>query len=355
MKRALFLAKRGMGKVSPNPLVGAVLVKKNKVIGEGAHLAFGGPHAEVHAIRNAKADPKGATLYVTLEPCAHQGKTPACTDLILEKKIKKVIIADRDSNPLVSGKGIRVLKRAGVRVMAGVLEAEALELNKAYHYWVRKKKPYVIVKVAQSVDGKIVTKPGQSRWISGLPARKISHALRASSQAVLVGVNTVIKDDPRLSVRHLKSVAQPAKVVLDSRLRTSPAAQLFSKRSKASVILAVTKKAPESRRRRFINRAEIWVIKEKNGRVDLKEVLKRLGRRGVCQVLIEGGAEVIADAIARHLVNEVCLFIAPKIAGGRRTLGLIKDSGISFLGEVSRLRHIKVQLVGRDLLIQGVF
>src|SRR3989338_3205858 len=209
MEKAIQIAKRGIGKVSPNPIVGAVLVKNHKVIGEGAHLRFGGPDAEVNAILNAKKkDLTGATLYVSLEPCAHQGKTPPCTGLILKKNIRRVVIGARDPNPAVSGRGVRILKQRGVKVLTGVLEKEASELNKGYNRWIRTKKPYVIVKAAQSLDGKIATRTGQSRWISGGPARKFGHQLRAASGAVLVGVNTVLRDNPRLDVRHVANAAQ---------------------------------------------------------------------------------------------------------------------------------------------------
>ena len=354
MERAIQIAKRGIGKVSPNPIVGAVLVKSHKIIGEGAHLRFGGPHAEVNAILNAKKkDLAGATLYVSLEPCAHQGKTPPCADLILKKNIRRVVIGARDPNPAVSGRGVRILKQRGVKVLTGVLEREASELNKGYNRWIRTKRPYVIVKAAQSLDGKIATRTGQSRWISGEAARQLGHELRAASGAILVGVNTVLRDNPRLDVRHAANAAQPVKVVLDSALRIRPASRLFSSRVKTPVILAVTKKAPKSKFKRFRGKAEIWVMREKNGRVDLKQVLERLGRRGICQVLIEGGGEVIGDAFLRRIVNEVYFLIAPLVIGGRQAVGSVGGSGIRKLSDAYRFKKIEVQKIGEDVLIHG--
>ena len=242
MKRALNLARKGQGFVHPNPLVGAVLVKNNKIIGEGAHERFGGPHAEVNAIRRAAQSPAGATLYITLEPCAHTGKTPPCTDLILKSNIKRVVVGAKDPHPLVSGKGLRILRNKGVRVETGVLEKEAAAMNRDFNYWVRRKVPYVIAKVAQSLDGKIATKRGQSQWITGEEARRYGHGLRAASDAILVGVNTILRDDPRLSVRLGKGRGAinraPTKVILDSRLRTPLRARIFSKDSPPYIFIA---------------------------------------------------------------------------------------------------------------------
>lgn len=351
MRRALELARRGSGCVHPNPMVGAVLVKNNRVVGEGAHERFGGPHAEVNALRKAGSSASGATLYVTLEPCAHFGKTPPCTDLILREKIKRVIVAARDPNPLVSGKGVKLLMKAGVQVETGVLQAEAEELNRAYDHWVKKKMPYVIVKVAQSLDGKIVARAGQPRWITGPAARKFSHGLRAASDAILVGINTVLKDDPRLNVRFGKRGKAPLKIVLDSGLRTPPGARLFS--SKDPVLLAVTRRAARSRFSRYKN-AEILSVPEKRGRVDLGALLKVLGKRGIVQLMIEGGGEVIGEAIARKVVNEVYVFIAPRLIGGRQAAGSVGGKGVNFLKDMAKIKKLDVTPVGDDLLIHGV-
>jgi diaminohydroxyphosphoribosylaminopyrimidine deaminase/5-amino-6-(5-phosphoribosylamino)uracil reductase len=345
MRRALELARRGEGKVHPNPMVGAVVVKRGRVIGEGAHARFGGPHAEVHALRQARRAAAGATLYVTLEPCAHFGKTPPCTDLILSQKIKRVVVASHDPHPLVAGRGLAKLRKAGVRVVTGVLEPEARSLNRAYFHWVRTKRPYVVVKIAQSLDGRIAAGPGGPRWITGPAARKLGHGLRAASDAVLIGVRTAIADDPRLDVRFGKKGAAPAKVVLDSRLRTPADAKLFS--SKGGVLLATTRKAAAARRARYQAKAEVLTMPQKNGKVDLLALLRLLGKRGFVQVLVEGGAEVVADAFARGAVNEAYVFIAPKVLGGR-------GARVDVLRKLSHLKKLDIIPVGGDVLAHGV-
>ncbi len=354
MKEALRLAERGRGRVHPNPLVGAVLVKNNRIIGRGAHERFGGPHAEVNALSTSKVSTKGAALYITLEPCAHHGKTPPCTDLILKKQIKKVVVAAHDPNPLVSGKGLLLLKKSGVHVVTGVMEKEAMALNRDFNYWVRKKTPYVIVKVAQSLDGKIATRTGQSRWITSRAARLFGHKLRAASDAVLVGVNTVLKDNPLLSARGGKTPFQPVKVILDSRLRTPSNARIFSKRSSGAVILAVTRQAPKARWGRFKNKAEILLVKEKAGRVDLAALLKILGKRGILQVLIEGGGETVGCAISQKVVNEIYFFMAPMIMGGKEAIGSVGGAGISLLSQAARIKKGEAAFIGKDLLFHGI-
>jgi len=331
MARALRLALRGRGRVHPNPHVGAVLVKRGRVIGEGAHLFFGGPHAEVNAIRRARGNPEGGTLYVTLEPCVHFGKTPPCTALILEMKIKKVVVAAKDPNPRVSGKGLRVLRRAGVEVLTGVMEQEALELNKDFNHWIRTKRPYVITKIAQSLDGKTAAAAGQPKWITGETSRKFTHRLRASCDAILVGVNTLLKDDPLLNVRWGNKKIQPARIVLDSRLRCRPGARIFSKKS-GRVILAVTKKAPKKKFRLFRQKAEVLIVKEKNGQVDLKALLKILGQRRIVSILVEGGSTVLGSFFTEKLVQEAYFFIAPKIIGGKGAV-VLKRTELVGLGE----------------------
>lgn len=354
MKRALTLAMKGQGFVHPNPLVGAVLVKNNKIIGEGAHERFGGPHAEVNAIRRAAQSPAGATLYITLEPCAHTGKTPPCTDLILKSGIKRVVAGANDPNPLVSGKGLRILSKKGVKVTAGIMRKEAEALNKDFNHWIRAKTPYVVAKTAQSLDGKIATKSGQSQWITGPEARRYGQRLRAACDAILVGVNTILRDDPLLSVRQGKGAPQPLKIVLDSRLKTPPRARIFSKESPGNVILAVTRKAPRNKGRLFRGKAEILVVKEKGGKVDFTALLKSLGKRGVVSVLIEGGGEVIGEAFSSKVVNEVYFFIAPKIIGGRTAIPSVGGAGVSSLKDAAAIWNLEVRPVGKDLLAHGV-
>lgn len=353
MHRALEAARAGTGRVHPNPLVGAVVVKNGRLISEGAHLRYGGPHAEVNALDAAGRAAAGATLYVTLEPCPHTGKTPPCADLILSRKIKKVVIGAGDPNPLVSGKGIRALRRGGVEVVSGVLSEAAEDLNKSFNFWMRRKMPYVIVKCAQSLDGRIATRTGKSRWISGEEARRFAHALRAESDAVLVGANTVRRDDPRLDARLSKNGATPIKVVLDAGLKTPLSAKLFS--SKGPVILAATRRASAAAVRRFDGKAKVAVIKDSRGRVDLKALLKYLADRGVTQVLIEGGGEVIADAISNGLAQEICFIVAPLIIGGKNAVPSVGGEGAARLAKAWRLKEWRIEPLGADILFRGKF
>ncbi len=353
MKTALSLARRGSYKTHPNPRVGAVLVKHGRIIGRGSHEYFGGPHAEVNAVRGARGEVSGSTLYVTLEPCAYFGKTPPCADFIVSQGIKEVWIGSIDPNPLVSGKGVKILKKAGLRVKTGMMKRECDALNADLYCWIKKQMPYVIVKAAQSLDGKIATRIGESRWITDKPARVFSHKLRAASDAILVGANTVLRDDPSLGVRHVKCTRQPVKVILDSQLRVSPQAKIFSKKIQSRVILAVTKRAVESRRKLFKGKAEVLEVKEKNGRVDLRALLSVLGKRGFLRVMIEGGGEVIAEALKEKLVHEVYFFIAPKLIGGRKAFSSVAGVGIAHLKNAVSIEKADVRRLGRDFLIHG--
>lgn len=319
MALALTEALKGRGRVHPNPLVGAVLVKNGRLVGKGAHLAFGGPHAEASAIKSARGKAAGASLYVTLEPCDHTGKTPPCSSLIIRHKIREVITAAYDPNPLVSGRGLERLKKAGVRVREGVLEHEADAMNKEYDHWMRTKMPYVTVKIAQSSDGYIAGPRKRPRWITGAASRKMGHELRAVCDAVIAGVGTVLADNPLLTARfpRIKRERQPLRVIVDSRLRTPAEARVLSSSGpNAPVCLATTRLAPAERSRALSKKAQILIVKDRNGKVDLKELLKELGRRGIVHVLIEGGAELWKDAFARGLVNECYRFVSPKTLGG---------------------------------------
>lgn len=314
------------------------------MIAQGFHEKFGGAHAEVVAVRRAGVRARGATLYVTLEPCVHFGKTPPCADFLIKHGIHKVVVAATDPNPLVSGKGLRRLKKAGVKVVKGVLEKEAMELNRDFNHWITKKMPYVIAKAGQSLDGKIATRLGESRWITGLKARAFGHELRAWSDAILVGVNTVLRDNPRLGVRFSKrrGALAPLRIVLDSRLRTPLGARLFSRNSGGPVILAVTDKTSKSRHGKFRGKAEVLEVRAKKGRVDLAALLEILGKRGIVRMLVEGGGEVLASFFEEKLVNEAYFLIAPKIIGG-----------VDSLKDAVRIRPLETRFLGEDLLVHG--
>ncbi len=343
MRRALRLARRGEGKVHPNPLVGAVLVKNSRIIGRGFHERFGGVHAERAAILSATQDTLGATLYLTLEPCSHFGKTPPCADFLIQKKIRRVVVACPDPNPVVSGQGIALLRKAGLRVDVGVLAEECAKVNRDFFYWVRHRRPYVILKMALSLDGRAAAADGGSRWISSVASRDVAQKLRAESDAILVGVETILKDNPRLSVRDRGLERQPLKVILDSQLRTSLKAKIFAKSSPGAVLVATTQRAPQSKIKKISKVAEVKIFPSTAGRVSWQALLKELGRRGVVRVLVEGGATTASSALAAGTVNEVCYFVAPKLLGGARKMS-----------QALELKKWSVGLSGKDLVIRGL-
>lgn len=356
MRRAIELARTGVtGRVHPNPRVGAVVVRGGRIVGEGAHERFGGPHAEVRAIEKAKSLVEGSTVYISLEPCPHFGKTPPCTDLLIKSRVKKVVIGAKDPNPKVAGKGLRALKKAGIEIVSGVLEKEAEALNRDFAWWIRTGLPYVVLKSAQSLDGKIATRTGKSRWISGPESRKIGHELRAQADAVLVGVNTLLADNPFLSARSGAKVPQPFKIILDSELKTSPRANIFSSVSPGPVILVVTKRASRERRKQFDGKAQIIETAEKNGRIDLKDLVKRLGALGIVNILVEGGGETVSGFISEKLAREAYFFLAPILIGGRLAPSSVGGEGVSDLKRAARLKNWSVAKSGADFLIRGEF
>ncbi len=343
MRRALEVARRGEGRVHPNPLVGAVLVKNGRILSEGAHERFGGPHAELNALRKIKKIPSGATLYLTLEPCDHFGKTPPCTEAILKSGVRKVVCAMKDPNPKVAGRGFKKLKQQGVSVKVGILEKEAQRLNRDYAHWMRTGKPYVTLKLAQSRDARLSA--GPRKWISGPLSRRRVHELRRSADAVLVGVNTVLSDDPRLSVR-LPGYRgrQPLKVVLDAALRTPPEARIFS--SGLTLIFTARAARPACG---FPKRAEILSVRlRRAGRLDWPSILKELGRRGIVHLMIEGGGKVASDALAHRIVHELHLFVAPINIGDPFPRAGLERSRLSRL-----FKNWSAQRSGKDMHYQG--
>ena len=313
MARALELARRGRYTTHPNPMVGAVLVKGGRIIGEGAHLRYGGPHAEVNTLRSCRVSPKGASLYVTLEPCSTYGKTTPCTELILKSGIKEVYYGAKDVNPAHSGRGAAILRRAGVKVTAGVLGRDCEALNPAFNKFMRTGIPYVTVKIAQSLDGRIADAAGRSRWISSPQSRLEAHRLRAEADAVLAGIGTVLADDPRLNVRGVKVRQQPWIVALDSSFRVPRKAQLFQNER---VLIATTRKASVTAMKKFVHNAKILVLPAEKGRVCLRALLKELGKLGVAHVLVEGGGRVAGSFISEGLADRFVCFVAPMLIGG---------------------------------------
>ncbi len=352
LRRCLQLASRGRGRTSPNPMVGAVVARGRRVLAEAFHRRAGGAHAEAAALRRAGRGARGATLYVNLEPCSHWGRTPPCVEAILSAGVRRVVACHTDPDPRVRGRGFRALARAGVRVRVGPLGGEARRLNETYLVRARLGRPFVLVKAAVTLDGRIATASGESRWITSADSRRAAHRLRADSDAILVGVETVLADDPRLTVRG-PARGKPARVVLDSRLRTPPGARLLSASGGGPVLIYCTRTAPRSRARRLASRgAEVVVVGRPADRlVDLAAVLRDLARRQVSSVLIEGGGRVIGTALRRRLADRVVLFAAPLILGCSDAVPLAAGRGARRLADAVKLRGLRATRVGPDLMI----
>ena len=330
MKMAIRLAKSAEGMTSPNPSVGAVLVKAERVVGTGYHQRCGLPHAEINAIRAAGSKAKGADLYVTLEPCDHFGRTPPCTSAIIKCGIRRVIIGMKDPNPVNNGRGMAALERAGIKVITGVLKNDAVSLNLPYIKYITTGLPYVTLKMAQSLDGKIATRTGNSRWITSDAARAYVQRLRGKVDAVMVGANTVLKDDPSLLCK-IPGARQPVRVIASGRSPLLPSAKILRGSGTSKVIIAMGEK----------------------GRVNLKDLLKTLGKMGIINILAEGGGELAASLIGKGLVDRYLFFIAPKIIGGRSTVTSVEGDGARRIEDSARIRDMKAVMVGRDLLIEG--
>ena len=357
MKRALDLARQGKGRTSPNPLVGAVVVKAGRVVGEGYHQKAGTPHAEIHALNAAGENAKGAVLYTNLEPCCHWGRTPPCTEALLQAEIAQVYIAEVDPNPSVAGNGIRQLQQSGVRVHVGLCAEEAAQLNEVHRKYIQTGKPFVILKIAISLDGKIATVSGESQWITSEASRQRGHEIRDVVDAILVGSGTVIRDKPALTTRFQHGKGRDAtRIVLDSHGSTSTKARIFNPESSAGVIVAVTPEAPAQNINTFEKAgAEVITVPEARGKVCLQRLMEILGEREVTSVLIEGGGEVNASAVAAGIVDKVMCFVAPKLIGGRGAPGAIGGEGIASLKCVPQLRRISITPIpdSDDFLIEG--
>lgn len=359
MRQALALAAQAKGATLPNPMVGALVVQGGRIVGRGFHRRAGQPHAEVLALAEAGKRARGGTLYVTLEPCDHVGRTPPCTKAILASGVRRVVAAMQDPNPLNRGRGFRRLRRQGLQVSVGLLARQARVLNRSFVTRMRKGRPFVTVKMAQSLDGKIATSGGHSRWISGPPARAWVQRLRRGVDAILVGVETVLRDDPRLTVRGRGQGKRdrgkgggPVRVVLDSRLRTPAKARLFS--SKGPVWIATLAGACRFRERRLVRAgAQVLRLPGRMGRVRLDALLRQLLARGIDHLLIEGGAEVVASAFEARAVDRIAWVVAPQLIGGRDAPGAVGGQGISNLRQAVRLEGVRVRWLGGDLLVTG--
>jgi diaminohydroxyphosphoribosylaminopyrimidine deaminase/5-amino-6-(5-phosphoribosylamino)uracil reductase len=365
LRLAINLARRGLGTTSPNPTVGAVLVKGGKIIGRGRTAPAGGPHAEIEALRDAQRRghlPKGATLYVTLEPCCTHGRTPPCTDAVVEAEIKRVVVGATDPNPRHSGRAFKILRRAGIEVVPGVLADECARLNEAFNHWIVRRTPFVTVKAAMTLDGKIATASGESKWITGEKARAHGMKLRQHADAVLVGINTILADDPGLTVRaknrgrgnieHPTSNIQHPKlrrIVLDTMARVPLNAKVVSDEHATWTTIVVSKSAPKRRMAALAKRVNVLVAPYHQ--IDVRWLMRKLGTQNVTNLLVEGGGEVNAAFLLGGLAQRVAFFYAPKILGGRDARRAVAGEGVKRLAEVIRLQDIEWKRLGPDLLL----
>lgn len=351
MDLALELAKKGRGWVNPNPMVGAVIVKNGKIIGEGYHEKFGGLHAERNALQNCTEAAGGATLYVTLEPCCHYGKTPPCTEAIIENRISRVVIGSKDPNPLVAGKGIGILREHGIIVETGVLEAQCDNLNEVFFHYIKTKTPFVVMKYAMSADGKIAAYTGDSKWISSNAARNQVQETRASLSGIMVGIQTILADDPLLTCR-LEGSKNPTRIICDSNLRFTLTSNIAKTAKDVPTIVATVSK--DRKRAEELECLGITVISvgEKNGRVDLRDLMRCLGERGIDSVLLEGGSSLNFSALESGIVNRLQVYLAPKIIGGETAKTPVGGQGVARVSDAFPLKLKTMQTVGDDVLLE---
>jgi len=352
MKLALKLAAKGQGHTSPNPMVGAIIVKNGQIIGQGYHQCYGQNHAEVNAIQNATDNVAGSTLYVTLEPCCHHGKTPPCTDRIIQHKIAHVVIGAVDSNPLVSCQGMNCLQSAGIEITTGILEEECRDLNEVFFHFMETGLPFVTVKYAQTLDGRIATATGQSQWISSPASLKFAHQLRTEHDAILVGIGTVLKDNPALTVRRVRG-RNPLRIVVDAGLAITAETNVMQNLSQVPTLIFTTKEAsdPQFRNLAAAGAELITVDPDEINHVDLKKLLPILAARKISSVLIEGGAQIITSALKDNLVNRLVTVIAPKIIG--KGIEAVGDLNIHDLKEAKILTVKSVMKKGVDIIIDS--
>ena len=351
MKRALVLARKGLGKTSPNPAVGCVIVKDGTIIGEGWHRKAGTPHAEIHALAMAGDAARGADLYVTLEPCCHTGATPPCSEALIRAGVRRVIAGMRDPNPRVSGGGLAALEQAGIETSCGVLEDACRDINLPFVKHVTTGLPYVTYKCAMTLDGKIASITGESRWISCEESRKYVHRMRARNDAVMVGVDTILADNPQLTVRHVRG-RNPVRIIVDSSLRTPTSVDILSGALARKTIIACTEEDVDTHRRYLQSGASVLVCNARDGRVDLLDLLEKLGRIGVQSILLEGGSRLAGDALARGLIDECVFFYAPKVIGSDG-FSPFAITGITDMSHALAFSNLTVRRMGTDMLVNA--
>lgn len=352
MNLALRLALKAKGRTSPNPMVGAIVVKNGRILGKGYHKKAGMPHAEVIALDEADKRAEGARLYVTLEPCTHFGRTPPCVYRIIKSGIKEVVIGMIDPNPKNFGRGIAILKQHKIKVRTGFLEDKLKKLNEVFIKYITKHLPFVTVKVGQSLDGRIATYTGDSKWITTDKSRAYAHRLRSNYDAIMVGVNTILRDNPRLDAWF--SQRQPIKIIVDSQLSTSAQANIFSGNSSVIIVTLPVKPGQETENRKILElKAKILEVKEKEGQVNLKDMLKKLAQLEITNILVEGGGTLIGSLFDEGLVDKVLFFISPKIIGGKEAISSVMGKGIARIDRAINLKDVKLKHIGKDFLVQG--
>ena len=355
MSRALELAKLGWGKTRPNPLVGAVIVRDGGVLAEGYHHYFGGDHAEVDALKKIEFNAEGATMYVSLEPCSHHGKTPPCVDAIIRSKVSRVVVAATDPNPKVAGRGLGILRDHGIHVTTGVLEAEAIELNEVFIKYITTGVPFCLLKTAMTLDGKIATATGDSKWITNQESRAYVHKVRDRMAGIMVGISTIIKDNPLLNTRIPgKEVSQPLRIIVDSRCRIPLDSNVVETARLQPTLVATTEEAKEDKILELQKKGvKILVLPSDEGKVPLKQLMIELGKLQVDSVLLEGGGTLNYSALDKGIVDKVMTFIAPKILGGRDAITPVEGVGKQTVQEAIQLSNIKLTNFGQDILIEG--
>lgn len=351
IKKTIQLARQGIGYVNPNPMVGSVIVKNGEIVGQGYHHCFGKEHAEIVALRNAGENARGATLYVNLEPCCHHGKTPPCTDAIIKAGIRKVVIGMVDPNPLVNQRGIEILKQHNIEIVAGVEESACQELNRVFIKYITTGMPYVTLKIAQSLDGRIATTTGHSQWITSHQARVVAHRIRSENDAIIVGIGTVLADNPQLTVRHIKG-RNPVRIVLDSQIRIPLDSHLLSDNHVQKTIIATTSMDTEKISRIKKTGAHIWEVeKNENGKISIPSLLKKLAQARMSAVMVEGGTQVNTSFLKAKMVDHIVVGLAPKIIGSG--IEAVGDLGVLNVDNSIELINVKTKKLGPDLLVDA--
>jgi len=355
MRRALELAAKAMGRTSPNPMVGAVIVKDGEIIGEGYHRRAGTPHAEINALAEAGRSARGATIYVNLEPCSHYGRTPPCADALVEAGIKRAVISVLDPNPKVAGRGVEILKDAGVETCVGVLEEDAAKLNEVFFKYIKTGLPFVSLKVAMTLDGKIATYSGDSRWITGDTSRKFVHHLRNTNDAVMVGIGTVLADDPQLNTRlDINDSKDPVRIIIDGNLEIPLTSKIVTSSSKQkSIVFTSYIKDKEKAEKLQSYGVEIIELGGSSSRLPIEEAMKVLGGMGICSLLVEGGSAVNAYMIEKKLVDKLYWFIAPKIIGGQSAPSPVAGKGLELMRDAIEIETSDIKYFDRDICLTG--